>query len=87
MLEVINAEYLHDYKILCRFNIGIEKIIDFQPELNGEIYVPLQDIEYFKKFSIILNTIAWQNGADFAPEYLFEIGKNALLVLTRVKQS
>ncbi len=32
-----------------------------------------QDKDYFKRFSIPFNTIEWENGVDFAPEYLYEI--------------
>ena len=43
-------------------------------ELNGKIFQPLKDNNYFKTFSIKFNTIEWDNGADFAPEYLYQIG-------------
>lgn len=36
---------------------------------------PLREINYFKSFKISLNTITWDNEADFAPEFLLELGK------------
>jgi Protein of unknown function (DUF2442) len=78
MLEVENAKYISDYKIYVRFNNHTEMILNLEPYLDGEIYEPLKDIEYFKKFKIELNTISWENGADFAPEFLIQIGEPIL---------
>ena len=76
-LEVTKAEYLEGYKIKLFFNDGVVMIADLYSSLNGEVFAPLKDIEYFKKFTIKFNTIEWENGADFAPEYLYQIGKIA----------
>jgi hypothetical protein len=73
-LEIIHAEYLTDYKIHLKFNNGESKTVDLKDELKGEIFEPLKNKEYFKSFTIKYNTIEWINGADFAPEYLNEIG-------------
>ncbi len=74
-LEITNANYLSEYKISLNFNTGDTKIVDLQNELKGSIFEPLKDVNYFKNFSIKYNTIEWNNGADFAPEYLYQIGK------------
>ena len=74
-LEVIKAEYLTDYKVRLEFNNGVTRLVDLERELNGKIFQPLKNKEFFKTFSIKYNTIEWENGADFAPEYLFQIGK------------
>ena len=36
-----------------------------------------KNIEYFKKVKVDeeTETISWENGADFSPEFLYEIGK------------
>ncbi|MBQ8223680.1 MAG: DUF2442 domain-containing protein [Bacteroidales bacterium] len=74
-LEVEKAEYLNDYKIKLWFNNHVVKIVDLSDLLNGEAFSPLKDTEIFKDFSIKFNTIEWKNGADFAPEFLYEIGE------------
>jgi hypothetical protein len=74
-LEVISAIYLSDYKIYITFNNGEAKTGDLFDKLEGTVFEPLKNIAYFKTFMIKFNTIGWSNGADFAPEYLFEIGK------------
>lgn len=73
-LEVVKAEYLNEYKIKLWFNNDVIKIVDLSESLNGEAFMPLKNKDYFKGFSIKFNTIEWENGADFAPEYLYEIG-------------
>lgn len=73
-IEVTKAEYLDGYRIMLLFNNGEKRIVDLSQSLNGKVFAPLKDIGYFKRFSIKFNTIEWENGADFAPEYLYEIG-------------
>ena len=74
ILHVKEARYLHDYVIWLRFNNGIEGEIDLQNELNGEVFEPLKKIKNFIKFKVDpdLETIVWENGADIAPEFLYE---------------
>jgi hypothetical protein len=71
-IRIISAKYLEDYKIKIRFNDGLEKSIDLEKELYGEVFEPLKNIVYFKKFSLNYFTIVWPNGADFAPEFLYD---------------
>lgn len=76
-LHLTFIEYIKDYKYRVRFNNGVEKEIDFSSELYGEIFEPLKDAGLFKSAYINpdTQTIEWENGADFAPEYLFQLGK------------
>jgi hypothetical protein len=73
-LEVSNAEYLDNYRIKLVFNNGETKTVDLQNELNGSVYMPLRQLDYFKSFRVQYNTVEWSNGADYAPEYLYSIG-------------
>jgi len=73
-IEVLDAKYLGDYKINLIFNTGESKIVDLSGELNGKVFEPLKDKAYFQSFMIKYNTIEWSNGADFAPEFLLELG-------------
>ena len=74
-LEVSSAKYLGDYKISLLFNNGESKTVDLSDKLIGKVFEPLKDKAYFQSFAIKFNTIEWSNGADFAPEYLYEIGR------------
>ena len=71
-LHVLEARYVRDYTVWLRFNDGTAGEVDLSGELDGPVFEPLRDIEYFRQFSIAYHTLAWDNGADFAPEFLRE---------------
>ena len=73
-LHVREAKYIRDYVIWLRFNDGAEGEIDLKDELWGEVFEPLKDLGVFRSFKVDpdLETIVWENGADLAPEFLYE---------------
>ncbi len=78
ILNVTYAEYKGEYKVFLTFNNGESVVTDIKETIMSEtrkIFFPLRDLNYFKTFKIRLNTITWDNEADFAPEFLFELGK------------
>jgi len=74
ILHVIEAKYIRDYIIWLRFNDGAEGDINLKDHLYGEVFEPLRDINLFKSFRVDpdIQTIVWDNGADLAPEFLYE---------------
>ncbi len=73
--HVLEAEYVKGYKVKLKFNDETQKIVDLESYVEkGGVFSELKDKEYFKKFFIDLNTLCWPNGADIAPERLYEIG-------------
>ena len=72
--HVIEARYLHDYKVWLEFNDGRKGVVDLADELHGEELEPLRDRERFATFYLDygLASIAWLDGQDFAPEFLYE---------------
>ena len=72
MPSVIKAEYRGGYRIHVTFNDGSEKTIDFGEWLEGPIFEPLKNPDYFQRFFLDGGTVAWPNGADMAPETLHE---------------
>lgn len=72
LLHVVEARYVRDYVVWLKFSDGAVGEVDLAAELYGPVFEPLQSIESFKQFSIVLDTLAWPNGADFAPEFLRE---------------
>jgi hypothetical protein len=75
MPVVIGADYVSDYKIKVTFDNGEQRIADFSKWLQGEIFEPLKNKEYFKNFFVDGWTISWSNGADIAPETLYLEGE------------
>ena len=75
ILRIQKAIYLGQYALELTFNEEIVRIVDLSHELEGEIFEPLKNQDYFQNFHIKTNTLEWENGADFAPEYLFLISK------------
>lgn len=70
--RITDARYIADHTIRLRFADGVEGEVDLSRELEGEVFEPLKDPEYFKSFRLHpeLKTLVWPNGADFAPEFL-----------------
>ena len=71
MPVVIDAQYLKDYRIKITFDNGEVKIADCLKWLKGEVFEPLKDKNYFQKFFVDGWSISWPNGADIAPETLY----------------
>lgn len=69
---VIHADYRGEYRIHLTFNDNTEKTIDFREWLDGPVFEPLKDLQYFQRFFVDGGTVVWPNGADVAPETLYE---------------
>ena len=66
---------LPGYRLFLRFNNGEAGEVDLSGELDGEVFDPLRDPVLFATAyqHPIMRTAAWANGADFAPEFLFDL--------------
>ena len=58
--SVTQAEYRGGYRIHVTFRDGVAGIVDFEPWLSGPVFEPVK------------RTVAWPNGADIAPETIYE---------------
>ena len=72
--HVTDVKHIADYKLWLRFEDGREGEVDLEGELWGEVFEPLKDRSFFKSVRVDgeLKTICWDNGADFAPEFLYD---------------
>lgn len=69
---VVRAEYRGEFRIHLIFNDQSESTVDFEPWLDGPVFEPLKTVSYFRRFFIEGGTVVWPNGADIAPETLYE---------------
>lgn len=77
-LHVTAISDIADSELRVRFSDGVVKLVNLKSELHGEVFEPLKDPEFFKQVFVNpeTRTIEWPNGADFAPEFLYEIGRD-----------
>jgi hypothetical protein len=70
--SVIRADFRGGFRIRLTFNDLLERTVDFRPWLEGPVFEALKDPAYFREFFVDGGTVAWPNGADIAPETLYE---------------
>lgn len=74
-LHTERIEPCQGYRLRVEFNNGVSGEIDLSGELWGEMFAPLQDKVLFASAwqDTDLKTVSWANGADMAPEYLYDL--------------
>jgi hypothetical protein len=88
MINIVDAKYIDDFRLQLLFEINdyttnkkdrVQKVADLEEYLmskkDSDVFVPLKNIEFFRHFKLNANTIEWENGADIAPERIYEIAK------------
>jgi hypothetical protein len=57
------------------FKDGTRKSVDLRALLEGPVFEPLRDPKYFARVEVdpVAGTVVWPNGADIAPETLYEL--------------
>lgn len=76
-LHIDSVRYLEDYRLEVHFSDGVVKEVDLAEELYGPIFEPLKSKEVFRQVYLDeeTRTVAWPDGADLAPEFLYEKGR------------
>ena len=85
--SVIKATYEGGFRIHLTFNDNLQGSVDFQHWLEGPVFEPLKDRAYFQRFFIDGGTIVWPNGADIAPETLYDAVKGSTAAQQRAGAS
>jgi hypothetical protein len=81
LITVKSAKYISDYILELSFSDGLSGEVDFSDWITKyPFFEPLKDTDYFKNFKVDAWTVVWPNGADIAPETLYDIasGKGRL---------
>jgi hypothetical protein len=79
MIRVIDFELVDTYSLLLTFSDGASKRVNLRDWLYGPVFEPLRDPGEFAQVRLEEHgeTISWPNGADFAPEFLYEMEPEA----------
>lgn len=74
--RVVGVVVRPPYTLDVTFEDGVVRRVDLEPELEGEVFRPLRDPAVFAQVTVDdeAGTVVWPNGADLAPEFLYEAG-------------
>lgn len=80
LVDVTAVEVLEDYRLRLTFADGTVGDADFTGREWHGVFAPLQDPAYFARVQVDdeAGTIGWPNGADMAPEPLYEQARRNL---------
>jgi hypothetical protein len=72
---VVSVEVVGPTSLLAGFDNGVKRRVNLKPLLHGPVFVPLHRPAYFRKARACPDaaTVVWPNGADIAPETLYEM--------------
>ena len=75
VLHINAARHLRGYILDVEFDDGTRKIVDVESLLTGEVFDPVKEPDVFAKIAVdpVSRTIQWPNGADLAPEALYDL--------------
>jgi len=78
MKNIIEAQPLDNNVLHILFDNGASFDVDIKPFIKSGVSNALKDKQFFNKVKVEDGYIAWPNGFDFCPEFLYEyaIGHN-----------
>jgi hypothetical protein len=72
LVGVKSVEPLEKFKVRITFKDEVQKEIDLEKFLRGEIFEPIRkNSEMFRSVKVVGGTIGWDNGADIDPDVLY----------------
>ena len=77
MDKVVAIRVLPDFEIEAVFDDGGKGVVKLKDRLDGPMFEPLRDPVFFAQARIDeWGVICWPNGADLAPDALYDAFKN-----------
>lgn len=75
IIHITNVKVVSSHSLVLTFDNGVQKRVNLRQELYGPIFEPLRDPSFFAKAYVDPDsrTVAWPNGADFAPDFLYRL--------------
>lgn len=75
--RVISVSALSDNRLRVTFVDGTTGEVDMRrflgnSDIDGTIFEPLRDAETFSQVQVVLGVIQWPNGADLAPDAMYD---------------
>ena len=72
LVRVKSVEPLENSRVRVIFQNEVQKEIDLEKFLRGEIFEPIRNNpEMFRAVKVVGGTIGWDNGADIDPDVLY----------------
>lgn len=81
MERVVTVKALPEWKLEIEFSDGTRGVVCLKDSLFGPVFEPLKDPQFFATATVDeFGAICWPNGADLAPDALYEEIKSAAQV-------
>jgi hypothetical protein len=77
ILRINSATVCGPRMLELSFNTGVTKCVDVTPLLTGPVFKRLRTAKFFAQATVdpVCGTVVWPNGADIAPETLYEAAR------------
>lgn len=81
MQRVVSVRPLEDFQLEVAFDDGVSGVVCLKDRLFGPMFEPLRDLTLFRRvFVDEFGAVCWPNGADLAPDALYEKVRTATAV-------
>ncbi|MBZ0090328.1 MAG: DUF2442 domain-containing protein [Thermoanaerobaculia bacterium] len=73
MWRVVKVRALPEYRLEIEFDDGVSGVLDYRHVIRGPVFEPLRDAARWAEVGIDEEgVVCWPNGADLAPDTMYE---------------